>query len=140
MTKSPAKAPATPSGTAPDGEAQAAADKAKADAEAQAAADKAKADAEAQAAADKAKADAEAQAAADKAKADAEAPAAADQAKKNDGGYVHPVYRVRSVSPAGRRRSGISFGPEPIEVDSSTLSPRELDALLTDPQLVAEEQ
>lgn len=62
-----------------------------------------------------------------------------------EGGAKHrdfdaPVYRVRSLSPGGRRRSGLAFGSEPIEVDSSMLSPRELDALLTDPLLVVEKQ
>lgn len=53
----------------------------------------------------------------------------------------HPdlsIVQVRSKRPQGRRRSGIAFGPEPVEVDTASLSPRELDALLTDPELIVD--
>ena len=60
-----------------------------------------------------------------------------DKAPKD---FVAPIFMVRSASQAGRRRSGVAFGPEPIEVDGSTLSPRELEALLSDPQLLVETQ
>lgn len=52
---------------------------------------------------------------------------------------LHHTFKVRSVSQTGRRRSGVSFGPEPIEIRSEDFSPRELDAILSDPQLVAVE-
>lgn len=78
---------------------------------------------------------------------DAQAPVAgkakapgAGKAKANGGAeWTAPVFAVRTAGPAGRRRSGIAFGPEPVVVESRSLSPRELDALLNDPQLLVEE-
>lgn len=79
-----------------------------------------------------------------------------DQAAKDDEGDVATTsdpkpktisnaellhtYLVRSVNQTGRRRSGVSFGLEPIEIKSEDFSPRELDAILSDVQLIAEEQ
>ncbi len=46
------------------------------------------------------------------------------------------ILSVRATSQKGRWRAGRPFGPEPVELNSADLSPRELDALLTDPHLV----
>lgn len=96
----------------------------------------------ASAAAPKPEDQAAAEAAAAEAKA-AEEAAAAEAAKEAERKLprqvVAPVYSVRTAGQATRRRSGLSFGPEAIEIDSEALSPRELDALLTDPHLICTE-
>jgi hypothetical protein len=53
---------------------------------------------------------------------------------KGDGPFVS----VRSRRPQGRRRAGITFGSSPVEVDLSQLSPLQVDALATDPDLVVD--
>lgn len=46
------------------------------------------------------------------------------------------IVRVSTKRPQGRRRAGRAFGTEPVELDTSELSPLELDGLLSDPDLV----
>lgn len=80
-------------------------------------------------------------AAADAAKAktedlDAVETMAAEIADEIDAIEAGKTISVRSVSKHGRRRAGRAFGPEPVEVALAELSPRELDAILTDPALV----
>jgi hypothetical protein len=65
-------------------------------------------------------------------------PPAAAKAADADRNPDLPIVQVRSKRPQGRRRSGIAFGPEPVPVDTALLSPRELDALLGDPELIVE--
>ncbi len=135
-TRAPAQDKAAASAAAPKPEDQAAAEAAAAEAKA------AEEAAAAEAAAAEAKAAEEAaaaEAAAAEAKA-AEEAAAAEAAKEAERQLprqvVAPIYSVRTAGQATRRRSGLSFGPEAIEIDSEALSPRELDALLTDPHLI----
>lgn len=131
MAKRPVKAAATPSGTAPGGEAAAT----QTAAAALAAADQAKGDAEAQAAADQAKADAEAQAAADAA-ANRDQEELEDEAGTKD--FAGQPIAVRSATQGARRRAGRSFGPEPTEFEADELSDDEIAALLGDPLLIVE--
>lgn len=73
--------------------------------------------------------------------AEAAAAKAAEEAAAKDknpapGG---PFYSVRTAGQATRRRAGRAFGPEAVLVDTSELSPLELDALLSDPLLICSE-
>lgn len=60
----------------------------------------------------------------------AEAAAALDL----DGRMLH----IRSVAKEGRRRAGLAFTPEAIEVDPAELTDGQIDQLLADPQLIVE--
>jgi len=47
-----------------------------------------------------------------------------------------PSIWVRSVSPTGRRRAGIAFGPEPQRIPLDELSEERIEAIQSDPLLV----
>lgn len=51
-----------------------------------------------------------------------------------------PVYVVRSTTPRSRRRAGIQFGPEPVEVDADALGNELFQQILDDPFLRVEVQ
>jgi hypothetical protein len=42
---------------------------------------------------------------------------------------------ITSAQPGGRRRAGVAFGTEPLEIDLSTLTPEQVEALYADPAL-----
>jgi hypothetical protein len=58
-----------------------------------------------------------------------------------DGGLPHrvagPVLVVRSTT-ARRRRAGIEFGREPVEVSTALLTEEQIEQILADPMLVVE--
>ncbi|MGB3165635.1 MAG: hypothetical protein WBA68_02550 [Alteraurantiacibacter sp.] len=63
-------------------------------------------------------------------------PPAGDEGPKPGSADGASIIQVRSKRPLGRRRAGIGFTPEPTPVDLSQLSPRQIDALATDPELI----
>lgn len=66
-------------------------------------------------------------AASDTPPADSQNAANSDQAK---------IVQVRSKRPGGRRRAGMAFGPEPVDLDLSQLSLRQVEAIASDPELI----
>lgn len=52
--------------------------------------------------------------------------------------FTGKTLAVRSLAQTGRRRMGMSFGPEPTELQADDLDALVIAALLADPQLVVE--
>jgi len=63
-----------------------------------------------------------------------------DQGQQPPEPFPARVYMVRSATPRIRRRAGIQFGPDPVEVDADALGDELFQQILDDPFLRAEVQ
>lgn len=63
-----------------------------------------------------------------------------DQGQQPPEPFPARVYMVRSATPRIRRRAGIQFGPDPVEVDADALGDELFQQILDDPFLRTEVQ
>ena len=63
-----------------------------------------------------------------------------DQGQQPPEPFPARVYMVRSATPRIRRRAGIQFGPDPVEVDADELGEELFQQILDDPFLRTEVQ
>jgi len=63
-----------------------------------------------------------------------------DQGQQPPEPFPARVYMVRSATPRIRRRAGIQFGPDPVEVDADALGDELFQQILDDPFLRTEIQ